>query len=76
MKQAILRESLVVDANHQLHIDVPADMGNEFEVFVIPRASFKGIMPTESLIMPHLIDESGFVQSMLQSTEEDCWNDL
>ncbi len=36
MKQAVLRETLHVDANHQLHINVPADMGDEFEVIVLP----------------------------------------
>lgn len=36
MKQAVLREILCVDANHQLHIDVPAEMGDEFEVIVLP----------------------------------------
>ncbi len=36
MKQAVLRELLRVDANHQLHINVPADMGDEFEVIVLP----------------------------------------
>ncbi|MEI7995902.1 MAG: hypothetical protein WCH01_13470 [Methylococcaceae bacterium] len=36
MRQAVLRETLRVDINHQLHINVPADMGNEFEVIVLP----------------------------------------
>jgi len=36
MRQAVLRDILHVDANHQLHIDVPAEMGNEFEVIVLP----------------------------------------
>ena len=36
MKQAVLRETLCVDENHQLHINVPADMGDEFEVIVLP----------------------------------------
>jgi len=36
MRQAVLRETLHVDVNHQLHISVPADMGTEFEVIVIP----------------------------------------
>jgi hypothetical protein len=36
MRQAILRENLRVDANRQLHINVPADMGEEFEVIVLP----------------------------------------
>jgi hypothetical protein len=39
MKQAILRETLFVDANHQLHINVPAEMGDEFEVIVLPARS-------------------------------------
>ena len=36
MKQNILREMLRVDENHQLHINIPADMGDEFEVIVLP----------------------------------------
>ena len=36
MKQAVIRETLCVDANRQLHIDIPADMGNKFEVIVLP----------------------------------------
>ncbi|EGW22959.1 hypothetical protein [Methylobacter tundripaludum] len=36
MKQAVIREILCVDANRQLHINVPADMGDEFEVIVLP----------------------------------------
>lgn len=42
MKQAVLRETLRVDANRQLHISVPADMGNEFEVIVLPISSKVG----------------------------------
>ena len=36
MRQAVLRETLHIDVNHQLHISVPADMETEFEVIVIP----------------------------------------
>ena len=36
MRQAVLRETLHVDVNHQLHISVPADIGTDFEVIVIP----------------------------------------
>lgn len=35
MKQIVLRETLHVDENHQLHISVPADLGTEFEVIVL-----------------------------------------
>ena len=36
MRQAVLRETLYVDVNHQLHIGVPANMGTEFEVILMP----------------------------------------
>ncbi len=39
MKQAVIREIMRVDANHQLHISVPAEMGKEFEVIVLPVSS-------------------------------------
>ena len=34
MKPAVLRQTLRVDANHQLHINVPIEMGDEIEVTV------------------------------------------
>ena len=34
MKLAVLRQTLRVDANHQLHINVPIEMGDEIEVTV------------------------------------------
>lgn len=43
MKQAVLRETLHVDANHQIHINVPADMGDEFEVIVLPVCPQTGV---------------------------------
>ena len=36
MQQTVLRETLRVDVNHQLHISIPADMGNDFEVIILP----------------------------------------
>ena len=36
MKQAVLRQTLRVDANHQLHINVPNEMGDVLEVTVRP----------------------------------------
>jgi len=30
----------------------------------------------ESLAMARLMDESGFAKNVLNSSEEDCWNDL
>lgn len=36
MKLKIIREFVHVDENRQLHIDVPPDMGDEFEVILMP----------------------------------------
>ncbi len=36
MKPAVLRQTLRVDASHQLHINVPIEMGDEIEVTVRP----------------------------------------
>lgn len=39
MKQNIIREILHVDKNHQLHLNVPPEMGEEVEVILMPLAS-------------------------------------
>jgi hypothetical protein len=36
MRQAVLREVVRVDVNRQLHIDIPVEMGDEFEIIVLP----------------------------------------
>lgn len=36
MQQAVLIEELQVDAQHQLHINVPPEMGAQFRVIVMP----------------------------------------
>lgn len=72
----ILRQQLKADASHTIHLVLPPEMGDEVEVIVIPRASSKGEMPQESLAMTRLMDESGFARNVLNSPEEDCWNDL
>ena len=76
MRQAVLRETLQVDANHTIHIVLPAEMGDEVEVVVFPRSSSKLEAQQESLDMARLMDESGFSKNILNSTEEDCFNDL
>lgn len=47
MKPAVLVEDLTVDAHHQLHIQVPADMGRRFKVIVLP-----AIEPDEGELTP------------------------
>jgi hypothetical protein len=47
MRQAVLRETLCVDANRQIHIDIPADMGDHFEVIVLPVGTNSAIRLSE-----------------------------
>lgn len=72
----IFRQHLIADANHTIHLVLPPEMGGEVDVIVIPRSSSKGAMSQESLEMAQLMDESGFATKILNSVEEDCWNDL
>jgi hypothetical protein len=36
----------------------------------------KNIIPPESMAMMKITDETAFVQDVINSKEEDCWNDL
>ena len=76
MTTIALRQQLTADANHTIHVALPPEMGNEVEVFVFPRGAVKKDIPLESLAMASLMDESGFAKNVLNSPEEDCWNDL
>ena len=53
MKQSILREILRVDSSRRLHIDIPAGMGDEFEVIVLPTQpkSESGMVSNEDRFM-------------------------
>lgn len=73
---AILRKHLTADASHTIHLVLPLEMGNEVDVIVIPRSHSSLADKQESLAMAQLMDESGFVRNILNSVEEDCWNDL
>jgi hypothetical protein len=73
---SVLRKQLTADANHTIHIVLPAEMGDEVEVVVFPRSSSKLAAQQESSVMARLMDESGFAKNILNSTEEDCWNAL
>lgn len=72
----VLRKQLTADASHTIHLVLPPEMGDEVEVIVFPRLSSKLAMQQESLTMARLIDESGFAKNILNSSEEDCWNEL
>ncbi|MDO8264252.1 MAG: hypothetical protein Q7T21_13670 [Gallionella sp.] len=72
----ILRQQLTADASHTIHLVLPPEMGDEVEVIVFQRSSSKMTAQQESLAMAQLMDESGFANNILNSAEEDCWNDL
>jgi len=71
-----LRKQLTADANHTIHLVLPPEMGDEVEIIVFPRSSSQLTVQQESLAMAQLMDESGFAKNILNSVEEDCWNDL
>jgi hypothetical protein len=73
---SVLRKQLTADANHTIHFVLPPEMGNEVDVLIFPRLSTKQAAQQESLAMAQLMDESGFAKNVLNSIEEDCWNDL
>jgi hypothetical protein len=72
----VLRKHLTADASHTIHLVLPPEMGSEVDVIIFPRSSSKSAEQQESQVMAQLMDESGFAKNILNSTEEDCWNDL
>lgn len=72
----VLRKQLTADANHTIHLVLPPEMGDEVEVIVFSRSSSQLAVQPENLAMAQLMDESGFAKNILNSEEEDCWNDL
>ncbi len=72
----VLRQRLTADASHTIHLVLPPEMGDEVEVVVFPRSSSQAAARQEGLAMAQLMDESGFAKNILNSAEEDCWNDL
>lgn len=73
---SVLRKQLTADANHTIHLVLPPEMGDDVEIIVFPRSSSKVAAQQESLAMACLMDETGFAKNILNSAEEDCWNDL
>lgn len=72
----ILRKQLTADASHTIHLMLPPEMGSAVEVIVFPITYSKFAAQQESLALAGMMDESGFAKNVLNSAEEDCWNDL
>jgi hypothetical protein len=71
-----LRQQLTADASHTIHFTLPPEMSAEVEVIILPRAGRGQNMPPEAMAMAQVMDETGFAQRVLNSPEEDCWNEL
>ncbi|WP_347988750.1 hypothetical protein [Methylomonas sp. AM2-LC] len=76
MTTNVLRQQLTADANHTIHIVLPPEMGKEVEVIVVPKSSLNPDKTVEGFVTADCLDESGFVQNILNNPEEDCWNEL
>ena len=72
----VLRKQLTADASHTIHFVLPPEMGDDVDVIIVPRSSTKQATQQESLALAKMMDVSGFAKNILNSAEEDCWNDL
>lgn len=75
MAQPILKDTLIVDKQHQVHINIPAEMGDKVDIIVFSSKAVEEERQ-DSINMACIFDESGFAKNILNSKEEDCWNDL
>ena len=73
---SIFRQQLKADADHMIHLQLPPDIGDDVEVIVFSRQAPESTRNQAGQEMARLFDETGFANKVLNSTEEDCWNDL
>ena len=73
---SVLRKHLRADKSHTIHIVLAPEMGVDVDVIISPSSPNKVQSQQESLEMAKIMDESGFAKNILNSAEEDCWNDL
>jgi len=57
-----------------IHIEIPPYMGDDVDILIFP--SEKGKLPTESEAQIRLFEETAFARDVLNSPEEECWNEL
>jgi hypothetical protein len=75
MTTHVLRQQLTADTNNTIHIVLPPEMGKEVEVIIVPKSSTSD-KQSGNLVITDSLDDSGFVQNILNNPEEDCWNEL
>jgi len=78
MKTQMIRELVTADKNHHLHLDIklPETFTQHVEVFIVPVQDQKNeLISDESMAIMKMTDETKFVQDILLSEEEECWNE-
>ncbi|PKM13114.1 MAG: hypothetical protein CVV13_02480 [Gammaproteobacteria bacterium HGW-Gammaproteobacteria-3] len=76
MNTKALRQYLTADANRMIHIALPEDLLDTVEVIVMPTDPAIQAIDQEKPIQAQVIDDTGFVQCVINSPVEDCWNTL
>lgn len=76
MPTTILRHRLKADANRTIQLTLPPELGDEVEVLILSVSDASSSLSPEKLALARMTDETGFVQAVLASEEEECWNEL
>lgn len=76
MPTTILRHRLKADADRTIQLTLPPELGDEVEVLILPVSDASSSLSPEKLALARMTDETGFVQAVLASEEEECWNEL
>lgn len=73
-QQPLLQQHLKADAKRMIQIEVPEHFGEIVDILIFPSGS--NPVSTESLAGMKLFEETSFARDVLNSQEEECWNDL
>ena len=70
----LLRLHLKADANRMIQIEIPEHFGDLVDLLIFPSGTSPAA--SESLAGMKLPEETAFARDVLNSQEEECWNDL
>lgn len=70
----VLRMHVKADANRIIEIEIPSHFGDIVDILIFPSGTDQ--TATESLAGIKLFEETTFARGVLNSQEEECWNDL
>jgi len=74
MPTTILRHRFKADADRTIQLTLPPELGDEVEVLIFPVSDASSSLSPEKLALARMTDETGFVQVVLASAEEECWD--